>query len=291
MAIGIALALLLSVNTALEAQEIWVLLHGIGGSGRDWRYVAPELARSGQTVLRPSLSNYTGLFAWAENVVEFFEKSRLLERADRSVLVVAHSFGGAVVLFLLKTAYALEHHRLAHVEAQLDCARLRGRAVGACHQIKAGWQALLSNPQRAQKWVRAAQKVKHVFLYHAALRGACGAEFDLLGLWGDASASLQLLAQLGDSFYLPLEHLSWGGQIALTNLYGGRKYMLSLCGLAGNDSLLSYDQQRLSREGPGYREILFDHRSHFAFALSSAAGRQLAKALDELARTLSGGVP
>ncbi len=289
MIIGLALALSVSVNTALEAQEIWVLLHGIGGSGRDWRYVAPELARSGQTVLRPSLSRYTGLFAWAENVVEFFEKSRLLERADRSVLVVAHSFGGAVVLFLLKTAYELEHHRLA--QAQLDCARLRGRAVGACHKIKAGWQALLSDPARAHKWVRVAQKIKHVFLYHAALRGACGADLDLWGLGGDATASLQLLAQRGDFFYHPVEHVSWEGQITIVNLYGGRRYMLSLCGLSGNDSMLSYDQQRLSREGPGYREILFDHRSHFDFALSSAAGQQLAKALDELARPLSGGVP
>lgn len=292
MIIGVVLALVLRVHTVLEAQEIWVLLHGIGGSGRDWRYVAPELARSGQTVLRPSLSSYTGLFAWAENVVEFFEKSRLLERADRSVLVVAHSFGGAVVLFLLKTAYALEHRRLAHLEAQLDCARLRGRAVGACHKIKAGWQALLSDPQRAQKWVRAAQKIKHVFLYHAALRGACGAELDLWGLGGDATASLQLLAQRGDFFYHPVEHVSWEGQITIVNLYGGRKYMLSLCGLSGNDSMLSYDQQRLSAEALGYRELFFDHRSHFDFALSPTAGRQLAQALSRLAHSerLSGGV-
>jgi len=289
---GIALALVLTVNTALEAQEIWVLLHGVGGSGRDWRYIAPELARSGQTILRPSLPNRVGLFAWAENIVEFFGKGRLLERADRSVLVVAHSFGGAVVLFFLKTAYELEHQNLARLEAQLDCGRLQGRAVGACQKIKAGWQALLSDPQRAQKWVRAAQKIKHVFLYHAALRGACGAELDLWGLGGDATASLQLLAQLSDFFYHPLEHISWEGQISIVNLYGGRKYMLSLCGLSGNDSMLSYEQQRLSAEALGYRELFFDHRSHFDFALSPSAGRHLAHALRRLAyaERLSGGV-
>jgi pimeloyl-ACP methyl ester carboxylesterase len=288
MAIGTLLALFLSVNTEGLSERVWVLLHGVGGSGRDWRYVAPELA--GQKVLRPSLPNRAGLFAWAENVVEFFEKSRLLERADRSVLVATHSFGGAVALFLLRTAYELKHQNLARLEAQLDCARLHGRAERACQQIKAGWQALLRDPARAHKWIRTAQKIKHVFLYHAALRGACGAELDLLGLGGDAIASLHLLAQLSDFFYLPLEHLSWGGQIALTNLYGGRRYMISLCGLSGNDSILSYDQQRLSFEALGYREVFFDQRSHFDFALSPAAGRQVAQALSRLAQTLSGGV-
>jgi pimeloyl-ACP methyl ester carboxylesterase len=220
MIVGLALALSLSVNTVLEAQEIWVLLHGVGGSGRDWRYVAPALAQQGQAVLRPSLPHRAGLFAWAENIVGFFEESGLLERADRSVLIVAHSFGGAVVLFFLKTAYELEHQNLARLEAQLDCGRLQGRAVGACQKIKAGWQALLSDPARAYKWVRAARKIKHVFLYHAALRGACGADLDLWGLGGDATASLQLLAQLSDFFYHPLEHISWEGQITVVNLYG-----------------------------------------------------------------------
>jgi pimeloyl-ACP methyl ester carboxylesterase len=292
MIVGLALALSLSVNTVLEAQEIWVLLHGVGGSGRDWRYVAPALAQQGQAVLRPSLPHRAGLFAWAENIVGFFEESGLLERADRSVLIVAHSFGGAVVLFFLKTAYELEHQNLARLEAQLDCGRLQGRAVGACQKIKAGWQALLSDPARAYKWVRAARKIKHVFLYHAALRGACGADLDLWGLGGDATASLQLLAQLSDFFYHPLEHISWEGQITVVNLYGGRKYMLSLCGLSGNDSMLSYEQQRLSAEAPGYRELFFDQRSHFDFALSPAGGRQLAAALSKLAHSekLSGGV-
>ncbi len=280
----------LGVAAVLEAQAIWVLLHGVGGSGRDWRYVAPALAQEGQPVLRPSLPNRAGLFAWAENIVGFFEKSGLWERPDRSVLVVAHSFGGAVVLFLLKTAYELEHHNLARLEAQLDCGRLQGRAVGACQKIKSGWQALLSDPAQAQKWVRVVQKIRQVFLYHAALRGACGADLDLWGLGGDATASLQLLAQLSDFFYHPLEHLSWEGQISIVNLYGGRKYMLSLCGLCGNDSMLSYSQQRLALTAPGYRELFFDHRSHFDFALSPAAGRQLARALSSLAHRVLGGV-
>ena len=291
MTIGITLALFLSVSTGFETQGIWVLVHGVGGSGHDWRYVASELAHYGQTVLRPSLPHRAGLFAWAENIVEFFEKSRLLEREDRSVRVVAHSFGGAVVLFLLRTAYELRHQNLARVEAQVNCTRLRGRAVRACQKIKAGWQALLREPTRAQRWVRTAQKIEQVFLYHAALRGACGADLDLLGLGGDATASLQLLAQLRDFFYDPLERISWEGQITITNLYGGRRYMISLCGWAENDSLLSYDQQRLSAEAPGYRELFFDYHSHFDFALSPTAGRQLAQALYALAHseTLSGG--
>lgn len=292
MAIGTLLALFLSVNTEDFTEKVWLLLHGVGGSGRDWRYVAPELSYSGQTVLRPSLPNRAGLFAWAENIVKFFAQSGLLEREDRSVYVVAHSFSGAVILFLLRTAYELDHQNLSSLETQLVCAQLRGRAARACQQIKSGWQALLADPQRAQRWVRVAYKIEHVFLYHPALRGACGADLDFLGLGGGATASLQLLEQLGDVFYLPLEHLSWDGQITITNLYGGKTWMVSLCGLYGNDSMLSYDQQRLSLEAPGYRELFFDRRSHFDFALSRTAGRQLAQSLRTLARAkaLSGGV-
>lgn len=292
MAIGTLLALFLSVNTEDSTEKVWLLLHGVGGSGRDWRYVASELSHSGQMVLRPSLPNRAGLFAWAENVVEFFAQSSLLEREDRSVYVVAHSFSGAVVLFLLRTAYELDHRNLASLEAQLVCAQVRERAARACRQIKSGWQALLAEPQRAQRWVRVALKIEQVFLYHPALRGACGADLDLLGLGGDATASLQLLEQLGDFFYAPLEHITWDGQITITNLYGGKAFMISLCGLYGNDSLLSYKQQRLSLEAPGYRELFFDRRSHFDFALTRAAGRQLAQSLRTLARAkaLSGGV-
>ncbi len=287
IAIGTLLALFLSVNTE---QRVWVLFHGVGGSGRDWRYVAPELSHSGQMVLRPSLPNRAGLFAWAENVVEFFAQNSLLEREDRSVYVVAHSFSGAVVLFLLRTAYDLYHQHLASREAQLVCAQVRERAARACQQIKSGWQALLAEPQRAQRWVRVALKIEQVFLYHPALRGACGADLDLLGLGGDATASLQLLEQLGDFFYVPLEHITWDGQIGITNLYGGKAFMISLCGFYTNDSMLSYEQQRLLQKAPGYRELFFDRRSHFDFALSRAAGRQLARALCRFAQTSYGGV-
>lgn len=293
MVVGTLLALFLSVSTEDFTENLWLLLHGVGGSGRDWRYVAPELSNSGQqTVLRPSLPNRAGLFAWAENIVEFFAQSGLLEREDRSVRVVAHSFSGAVVLFLLRTAYELNHQNLAYREAQLDCMGLRGRAARACQHIKSGWHALLADPQRVQRWVGVAYKIEQVFLYHPALRGACGVDLDLLGLGGDATASLQLLEQLSDFFYMPLEHITWDGQVTITNLYGGRTWMISLCGLYGNDSLLSYDQQRLSLEAQGYRELFFDHRSHFDFALSSTAGRQLAQALRTLAHAtaLSGGV-
>lgn len=292
MAIGTLLALFLSVNTGDSTEKVWLLLHGVGGSGRDWRYVASELSHSGQTVLRPSLPNRAGLFAWAENIVEFFAQSGLVEREHQSVRIVAHSFSGAVVLFLLGTAYAVNRQNLVYREAQLSCTDLRGRAARACQHIKTGWQALLADPQRAQHWVRVAYKIEQVFLYHPALRGACGADLDLLGLGGDATAALQLLEQLGDFFYLPIEHLSWDGQITITNLYGGKAFMISLCGLYGNDSMLSYKQQRLSLEAPGYRELFFDHRSHFDFALSRVAARQLAQSLLTLARAkaLSGGV-
>lgn len=290
MGIGTLLALFLLVNTEYSPERVWVLLHGVGGSGRDWRYVAHELSHSGHTVLRPSLPNHAGLFAWAENVVEFFAQSGLLEREDRSVYVVAHSFSGAVVLFLLRTAYELNSQNLTSMGAQLVCAQLHGRAARACQQIKLGWRALLEDPQRAQRWVRVASKIEQVFLYHPALRGACGADLDFLGLGGDATASLQLLEQLSDFFYLPIEHITWDSQIAITNLYGGRAFMISLCGFYGNDSMLTYGQQRLSREALGYRELFFDRRSHFDFALRYTAGRELAQALCAFAQTLPGGV-
>ncbi|MCX8103263.1 MAG: alpha/beta hydrolase [Candidatus Bipolaricaulota bacterium] len=263
-----------------SAGTVWVLVHGIWpGSGRDWRYVAPALA--GQTVLRPTLPGRAGLFEWAQNVVQVFEEHRA--RPDRSIRVVGHSFGGAVVLFLLRTAYELDRETLPELYARLDCARFAGRAGQACRQIHEGWRRLLTDPQQALRWIRAAQKIERVFLYHAALRGACGACLDLVGLGGDTTASLCLLEDLGEFLYLPIEHVTWGEAIPIVNLYGGGEWMLSLCGLRENDFALSHRQQTLAAASCAYQEIFFDTHMHFAFALRRDVGQRLARTLHEFA--------
>jgi hypothetical protein len=205
--------------------------------------------------------------------------------------VVAHSFSGAAVLFLLRTAYELKNSTLDTVIAQLNCERFQGRAAWACHEISDGWHTLLSDAERAQRWIAATQKIEKVFLYHSALQGACGVCLDFLGLGGGTTASLCLLSQLGSSFFLPIEHVTWAGTISVVNLYGGGEWMLSLCGLRENDFALSRGQQLLKlSDGLGcYREIFSDSHMHFAFAVRRGVGYELAHKLHNLAQEICGG--
>ncbi len=261
-----------ALPTEIEREESrWVLLHGIWpGSGRDWRFVAPLLQEQGATVLRPSLPARAGLFAWAENVVNY------LEGTSAQIYVVAHSFSGAVTLFLLRTAYELDRGSLETLHASLDCTSFTGRAAYACGQLLEGWQQLLSDQERAARWIAVAQKVERLFLYHPALRGACGACLDIWGLGGgDTTASLCLLAEIADWLFTPIERVTWDSAIAVTNLYGGSEWMLSLCGLQDNDFALRLEQQRLSLEGGSYREVFVGRQLHFAFALRRSVAEKL----------------
>ncbi|MCI2430460.1 hypothetical protein LM602_08045 [Candidatus Acetothermia bacterium] len=256
----------------------WLLLHGIWpGSGRDWRFVAPLLREQGAMVLRPSLPARAGLFAWAEAIVGY------LERVPSELYVVAHSFSGAATLFMLRTAYELQHGNLKTLIARLDCASFTGRAAYACRQLSEGWQQLLSETERATRWIGAAKKIERVFLYHPALRGACGACWDLWGFGGgDTTASLCLLAEIAGWLFTPIERVTWESAIAVTNLYGGSEWMLSLCGLQDNDFALRLEQQRLSLEGHNYREVFVGRQLHFAFALRRSAAEKLVTQLSSI---------
>lgn len=265
-----------SVSSSLPNTH-WLLLHGIWpGSGRDWRFVAPLLQEQGALVLRPSLPARAGLFQWAENIADY------LESAPSGLYVIAHSFSGAAMLTLLRTAYELQHGDLKELIFKLDCGSFTGRAAYACRQLREGWQQLVSNRDRAAAWVKAAQKIEHLVLYHPALRGACGVCWDRWGLGGDTTASLCLLAEIADWLFTPIERVTWNGAIAVTNLYGGSEWMLSLCGLQHNDFALRLEQQRLSLEGYNYREIFMEGQLHFAFALRRSAARRLIEVLEGL---------
>ncbi|MCS6936917.1 MAG: hypothetical protein NZ610_05800 [Candidatus Bipolaricaulota bacterium] len=256
----------------------WVLLHGVWpGSSRDWRLVAPLLQEQGATVWRPTLPGRVGLFPWADNIAHY-----VVENAPSNLYVIAHSFSGAATLLLLRTAYELQHGDLEALIAHLDCDAFTGRAAYACRQLREGWQQLVADRARAARWIQAAQKIKHLFLYHPALRGACGACWDRWGLWGgDATASLCLLAKIADWLFTPLERVTWRGAIAITNLYGGSEWMLSLCGLHQNDLVLGLEQQRLFVEGHGYREVLVGNQLHFSFAMRRSAAQRLIELLGD----------
>ncbi len=259
-----------------ESKAVWLLLHGIWpGSGRDWRYVAPMLEEKGAAVLRPTLPSRAGLFAWAENIVGY------LEAAPTKLYIVAHSFSGAATLFLLRTAYELQHGRLETLSERLACESFTGRAARACQQLQAGWQQLLIDTERAARWVRAVQKIERLFLYHPALRGACGACWDIWGIGGgDTTASLCLLAEIADALFSPLERVTWDGAIAVINLYGGSAWMLSLCGVQSNDFALRLAQQRLGAEHSNYREVFVGTHTHFAFTLRRSVAQKLVELLD-----------
>lgn len=263
-------------------KALWLLLHGIWpGAGRDWRLVAPLLQERGATVWQPNLPARAGLFAWAENIVGH------LEAAPTKLYVVAHSFSGAATLFLLRTAYELQHGRLETLIERLACESFTGRAAYACRQIQEGWQQLLADSERAAHWIGAAKKIGRVFLYHPALRGACGACWDIWGIGGgDTTASLCLLEIVADRLFSPIERVTWDGAIAVINLYGGSAWMISLCGVQSNDFALQLAQQRLGAayQHSNYREVFVGTHMHFAFALRRSVAQRLVEQLEIFVR-------
>jgi len=158
--VGLLLLVLFSVVGFSQV----LLLHGWLGDGSNWNeciriMTAAPYDFDSQRILSPSLPNDVSLVDWTVNIATYINS--LPE--DVKFTVVAHSFGGTSILFLLV---------VAHHVGQGDLAQW---VIGLNNQdpnLSPIIDALLSLAD-PNLFVRAARRVQKVFLYHPALGGGC----------------------------------------------------------------------------------------------------------------------
>jgi len=243
------------------SQGTWVFLHGMNSHPSVWDWVE-SFMRSDEGVpldnmLAPQLPNYEPLGDWTNNLVTWMNQSGMMFLPDGSVRVVAHSFGAAVTLFLLRTAYALQHGNAAELASAIsskctDLASLRGRSPAevACYEIVAEIQKQAQNPSL---WIEAANKIGAVYLYHGAIRGGCCACTDAWGLirTPQTAASVCVLGQVNSLLWYPISDLTWDGSKTIVNIYGfagDNHHCSGLCSSTGNiaqDKEVTEEDQRL----------------------------------------------
>jgi pimeloyl-ACP methyl ester carboxylesterase len=136
-----------------------VLVHGLPGSTRDWRYLGPVLAARGVRAVRVDLPGFgdtplsTAKGARVVDVAAVIHAVVDALRLDRFALV-GHSFGGAIAM---KTAARMQPHvaALALVNAPGPL-RHRGYMLpSSLHQATA---ALLASPYVGERWAPVVHK-------------------------------------------------------------------------------------------------------------------------------------
>ena len=240
------------------SQGSWLLLHGMGSHPSVWGWVESFMQLDESVprndMLAPQLPNYEPLGNWTNNLVMWMNQSGIMSVPDGSVKVVAHSFGAAVTLFLLRTAYALRHGNAAELASAIsskctDFPAVQGNASArvACYEIVAEIQTQAKNPSL---WVEAASKIGAVYLYHGAIRGGCCA---CTGVFAtpQTAASVCVLGQVNSLLWYPISDLTWDGTKTIVNIYGfaGNNHQCpGLCSSTGNvaqDKEVTEEDQRL----------------------------------------------
>ena len=242
-------SLLLALFSVVAFSQV-LLLHGWLGDGSNWNeciriMTAAPYNVDSQRILSPSLPNHASLVDWTVNIATYID----CLPEDAKFTVVAHSFGGTSILFLLVVAQHVERGDLAQW------------AIGLTNQdpdLSSIVDALLSIVD-PNLFVHAARRLQKVFLYHPALGGGCYAcnacgEVPIPLLCDD---SLLDMCSLGTGKELvfgkdDVEALS----IPVVDIYGTHAWCVGPClGTSGSDGSVSINGQRLFLLGNNYREI------------------------------------
>jgi hypothetical protein len=240
----------------------WLLVHGMGGAASDWNGVKNVLQSYGVLsgdIYVPDLRNDLMLHQWTCNLVNWMDSQGMLSLPDGSVKVVAHSFGGAVTLYLLRATYELQFGNISVLASDIWDPQTETGACGAfwsganriaCEEIADGLRELNRNPGIAQRWIEAAKKIQGVYLYHPAIRGGCLA---CIGGWTYTwtAASACALGTVDVHLWFPVSHLTWENCKKIVNIYGfgggGIGCHGPYCGWGAeaHDGVLQDDHQRL----------------------------------------------
>ena len=254
--------LLLALFSSVVAGQV-LLLHGWHGASSNWKecirvMTSAPYSIDPQRILSPSLANEASLVDWTVNVAQYIDSLP----NDSHLTVIAHSFAGTSVLFLLVIA--------RHVEE----GDLGAWAVGLSNKDKALLPIVTSflAVSDFDLFARAASKVKAAFLYHPALGGGCLAcsacgEVPVPLVCDDAVRDMCLL-QTGK------EDLFNGDQmealvVPVVDIYGTRAWCLGQCfGASDTDGIVSVSDQRLFVSADNYHEIDGGAVCHIDFILN-----------------------
>ena len=238
------------------SQGTWLFVHGMGSHPSVFGWVESFMQLDEgvpkSNMMAPQLPNYEPLGNWTNNLVMWMNQSGMMSLPDGSVKVVAHSFGTAVTLFLLRTAYALQHGNATQLASAIsskctDFPAVQGNSSArvACYEIVTEIQTQAKNPSL---WIEAANKIGAVYLYHGAIRGGCCA---CTGVFAtpQTAASVCVLGQVNSLLWYPISDLTWDGAKPIVDIYGfagGNHQCSGLCsGNVTQDKEVTEEDQRL----------------------------------------------
>jgi hypothetical protein len=216
----------------------WLLVHGSDGNPGNWDKVKGVMEGSPYNidnikVVDLEQYNHDRLEQWADNLVDWMDKNDMLEDSvpDGSIKVVAHSFGGAVTLFILRVAYELEYgdaEQLGNYIADVcgSIGSLLPEAKEACGYIATKLKTIDTSSGLGRKYIEAAKKIGGVYLYHPTLLGGCQSCALSAGNWDWASICALGTAdqKLGYKLWTPIRAIERGGYTRIVNLYGYGEY-------------------------------------------------------------------
>jgi len=268
------------------SQGTWLFLHGMGSHPSVWDWVESFMQSDEgvpkSNMMAPQLPNYEPLGNWTNNLVMWMNQSGIMSLPNGSVKVVAHSFGAAVTLFLLRTAYALQHGNAVELASAIsskctDFPAVQGNASArvACYEIVAEIRTQAQNPSL---WIEAANKIGSVYLYHGAIRGgccACTGNFTT----PQTAASVCVIGQVNSLLWYPISDLTWDGTKTIVDIYGfagGNHQCTGLCsGNVTQDKEVTEEDQRLLSANDGdigtavsgsYTEVFGGYYCHSDFS-------------------------
>jgi len=280
------------------SQGTWLFVHGMDSHPSIFNKVEAIMKSDGVSesqMMAPQLPNYVPLGNWTNNLVLWMNESGMMTLPDGSVHVVAHSFGTAVVLFLLRTAYALQQGNATELASTISsqCTtfpEVQGNtsARAACYEIVTQIQTQAQHPRM---WIEAANKIGTVYLYHGAIMGGCCA---CTGKFSTplTAASVCVLGQINTLLWYPISDLTWGGTKTIVDIYGfaaNPDQCSGLCsGTDAQDSKVTETDQLLLPEKDGYNgtavsgsftEVFGGYYCHSDFGINTAAAEAMVQTI------------
>lgn len=242
-------SLLLALFSFLSVGQI-LFLHGWLGSSSNWneciRVMRGAPYRIDPTqVLALSFPNDVSLVNWTVNIATYIDS--LPDNAR--LTVIAHSFGGTSMLFLLVAAEHVEKGDFAQWAIKLsDQDQDLSSIVGQ----------LLSIPD-PDLFVRAARRIKEAFLYHPALGGGCYAcsacgEVPVPLVYDAAVRDMCALQTAKDVIFSEDDIASL--TVPVIDIYGTHAWCIGPClGASDSDGSVPITGQRLFLSTDNYHEI------------------------------------